>query len=90
MTDVFDPRTFGRGIPHDALRLLRDTAPVSWQSEPEVGIWPAGPGFWAVTRYDDDRHVLRTPQDFSSALGATQIRDPDPPDLPFLRKDAGG
>ncbi len=84
--DVFDPRTFARGVPHDALRQLRDTAPVSWQDEPEVGIWPAGPGFWAVTRYDDVRHVLRSPADFSSALGATQIRDPDPDDLPFIRR----
>jgi cytochrome P450 len=84
--DVFDPRTFGGGVPHDALRLLRDTDPVRWQEEPEIGIWPAGPGFWAITRYDDVKHVLRTPQDFSSALGATQIRDPDPADLPFLRR----
>jgi cytochrome P450 len=84
--DVFDPRTFARGIPHDALRRLRDAAPVSWQDEPEVGIWPAGPGFWAVTRYADVRHVLRAPDAFSSALGATQIRDPDPADLPFIRR----
>jgi cytochrome P450 len=84
--DVFDPRTFGRGVPHDALRELRDTAPVSWQDEPEVGIWPAGPGFWAVTRYADVRHVLRSPDEFSSAVGATQIRDPDPADLPFIRR----
>jgi cytochrome P450 len=84
--DVFDPRTFARGVPHDALRQLRDTAPVSWQDEPEVGIWPAGPGFWAVTRYADVRHVLRSPDEFSSALGATQIRDPDPADLPFIRR----
>jgi cytochrome P450 len=84
VTDVFDPRTFGRGIPHEALRLLRDTEPVSWQEEPAVGIWAPGPGFWAVTRYADVRHVLRTPEDFSSALGGTQIRDPDPADLPFL------
>ena len=68
------------------LRLLRDTEPVSWQHEPAVGIWPAGPGFWAVTRYDDVRHVLRSPAEFSSALGATQIRDPDPADLPFIRR----
>jgi cytochrome P450 len=84
--DVFDPRTFGRGVPHGALRLLRDTDPVSWQEEPEIGIWPAGPGFWAITRHDDVKHVLRTPELFSSALGATQIRDPDPADLPFLRR----
>ncbi|MEJ8281341.1 cytochrome P450 [Pseudonocardia spirodelae] len=84
--DVFDPRVFARGVPHDALRLLRDTAPVSWQDEHAVGPWPAGPGFWAVTRYDDVRHVLRAPDDYSSSLGATQIRDPDPADLPFLRR----
>ena len=86
MVDVFDPRTFARGVPHEDLRLLRDTEPVSWQPEPAIGIWPAGPGFWAVTRYDDVRHVLRSPADFSSALGATQIRDPDPADLPFIRR----
>lgn len=84
--DVFDPRTFARGIPHEDLRLLRDEAPVSWQDEHAVGPWPAGPGFWAITRYDDVRHVLRSPADFSSSLGATQIRDPDPEDLPFLRR----
>lgn len=86
MPDVFDPRIFARGIPHDELRVLRDTEPVSWQDEHEVGIWPAGPGFWAITRYDDVRDVLRRPDDFSSALGATQIRDPDPADLPFIRR----
>lgn len=84
--DVFDPRVFARGVPHDALRRLRDADPVSWQDEHEVGIWPAGPGFWAVVRHADVRHVLRTPQDFSSHLGATQIRDPDPEDLPFIRR----
>ena len=63
--DVFDPRVFARGIPHEALRQLRDTAPVSWQEEHEIGIWPAGPGYWAVTRYAEVRHVLRTPEDLS-------------------------
>ncbi|MFW5417607.1 cytochrome P450 [Nocardiopsis sp. CNT-189] len=84
--DVFDPRVFAEGLPHRALRLLRDTDPVSWQEEHEVGPWPAGPGFWAVTRHADVRHVLRTPEVFSSHAGATQIRDPDPGDLPFLRR----
>ncbi|MDT7701327.1 MAG: hypothetical protein QOJ30_3652 [Pseudonocardiales bacterium] len=84
--NVFDPRIFARGVPHEALRRLRDHDPVSWQEEHEVGIWPAGPGYWAVTRYDDVRHVLRSPADFSSSLGATQIRDPAPADLPFIRR----
>jgi cytochrome P450 len=84
--DVFDPRVFARGVPHEDFRRLRDTDPVSWQPEPEVLGWPGGPGFWAVTRYADVRHVLRTPDLFSSALGATQIRDPDPGDLDFIRR----
>lgn len=84
--DVFDPRIFAREIPHEDLRLLRDRYPVCWQDEHEVGDWPAGPGFWAVTRYHDVRHVLRSPADYSSALGATQIRDADPADLPFIRR----
>jgi cytochrome P450 len=84
--DVFDPRVFARGVPHEALGELRDQDPVTWQDEHEVGVWPSGPGFWAVTRYADVRHVLRTPADFSSSLGATQIRDPDPADLPFIRR----
>jgi cytochrome P450 len=86
LDEVFDPARFARAVPHDALRRLRDSAPVSWQQEPRVGDWPAGPGFWAVTRYDDVRWVLRSPELFSSALGATQIRDPDPADLPFIQR----
>jgi cytochrome P450 len=84
--DVFDPRVFARGVPHEAFRQLRDTEPVCWQQETEVLGWPAGPGYWAVTRYADVRHVLRSPELFSSRLGATQIRDPDPSDLDFIRR----
>ncbi len=84
--DVFSPAVFAAGIPHEALRRLRDEAPVCWQAEHPVGEWPAGPGFWAVTRYADVRHVLRSPQLYSSHLGATQIRDPEPADLPFIRR----
>src|SRR3954468_23180794 len=29
VVDVFDPRTFARGVPHEDLRRLRDTEPVS-------------------------------------------------------------
>ncbi|MFB9299852.1 cytochrome P450 [Kibdelosporangium philippinense] len=73
-------------MPHEAFQELRDTAPVSWQDEHAVLDWPAGPGYWAVTRYADVRHVLRTPEVFSSWLGATQIRDPEPDDLAFIRR----
>ncbi|MFB7630199.1 cytochrome P450 [Streptomyces sp. NPDC056149] len=84
--DVFDPRRYAEGLPLDAYRLLRDHHPVAWQDEPEVLGWPAGPGFWAVTRHRDVVRVLKDARTFSSHLGATQIRDPDPDDLPFIRR----
>ncbi|AZM91981.1 MULTISPECIES: cytochrome P450 [Streptomyces] len=83
--DVFDPRLYAEGVPHERYRLLRERHPVAWQEEPEVQGWPAGPGFWAVTRHADVVRVLRDHTAYSSWLGATQIRDPDPADLPFLR-----
>ncbi|OLZ67425.1 cytochrome [Streptomyces sp. IMTB 2501] len=83
--DVFDPRRYAAGVPHDDYRVLRDHHPVAWQEEPEVLGWPAGPGFWAVTRHADVVRVLKDATTYSSHLGATQIRDPDPADLPFIR-----
>ncbi len=84
--DVFDPRRYARGLPHEVFRALRDGEPVAWQPEYEVLGWPAGPGFWAVTRHADVLRVLRSPGDFSSYEGATQIRDQAPEDLPFIRR----
>lgn len=84
--DVFDPRRYATAVPYDDYRVLRDHHPVSWQREPEVLGWPAGPGFWAVARHADVVRVLKDPLTYSSRLGATQIRDPDPADLPFIRR----
>ncbi|MFE1193554.1 cytochrome P450 [Streptomyces olivaceoviridis] len=84
--DVFDPRRYAAGVPHDDYRVLRDHHPVAWQEEPEVLGWPAGPGFWAVTRHADVVRVLKDAETYSSYAGATQIRDPDPEDLPFIRR----
>lgn len=84
--DVFDPRIYAAGLPHESFRLLRAEHPAAWQEEYEVLGWPAGPGFWAVTRHADVVRVLRSADEFSSYLGATQIRDPDPDDLPFIRR----
>ncbi|MFF4535676.1 cytochrome P450 [Streptomyces aureus] len=84
--DVFDPRRYAEGVPLAAYRVLRDHHPVAWQDEPGVLGWPAGPGFWAVTRHADVVRVLKDARTYSSFLGATQIRDPDPADLPFIRR----
>lgn len=85
-TNIFDPRLFRAGLPHAQFAHLRDTAPVSWQNEHAVDDWPAGPGFWAITRYADVKSVLSTPTIYSSWLGATQIRDPEGTDLDFIRR----
>lgn len=83
--DVFDPRVFARGMPWSDFARLRELAPVCWHEEPEVQGWSAGPGFWAVTRWEDIRQVGRATERFSSWAGGTQLRDPEARDLPFWR-----
>lgn len=84
---VFDPDTYQRDMPWRTLARLREREPVTWIDEHPVDNWPAGPGFWAVWRHADVRHVLKRPKLFSSHLGATQIRDPATPDaLGYVRK----
>ncbi len=55
---------------------LRDEAPISFHDEPvfeppegeeDVFTIPPGPGFWAITRYDDVLTVSRDPETFRSA-----------------------
>ena len=85
--DLFDPRSYARGIPHAAFARLRAECPVYWQQERALLGWPAGPGYWAVTKHADVVYVNRTPELFSSHLGATQIRDPaTQEDLAFVQK----
>lgn len=84
--EIFLPSTYATGVPYDAFRELRASEPVCWIDEPPVDMWPAGTGYWAVFRHADVKYVLRTPEVFSSWLGATQIRDPDTKeDLEFVR-----
>jgi cytochrome P450 len=84
--DLYDPRTYTAGIPHEAFATLCRECPVYWQEERSLPGWPSGPGYWAVTRYEDVVYVNRNPDLFSSHLGATQIRDPKPDDLAFQQK----
>jgi cytochrome P450 len=58
--DLLDPASFADGQPHEQFRWLRDNAPVYRHPEPQ------GPGFWAVTRYEDVRDVGRDPEHYSS------------------------
>jgi cytochrome P450 len=67
--DLLAPASFSDGQPHEQFRWLRQNEPVSRHPEPD------GPGFWAVTRYDDVRVVGRDHETFSS-VPTTMIPDP--------------
>ena len=69
---AFDPpidlahfSAFTGGQPFDALKTMRENAPVCWCKEPDE----LGGGFWALTRYDDVRAVSLNPQVYSSQKG---------------------
>ena len=49
---------------------LRAERPVSFHEEPEFIGFPKGPGFWAITRYDDVVRVSRDSDTFSSGRGS--------------------
>ena len=63
--DLSDSRSYVAGVPHAYLASLRRHDPVHWQDE------PGGPGFWAVTRYEDCVTVNRDYERFSSAAQGT-------------------
>ena len=75
-----DLDAFERGCPHDMFEVLRREAPVFWQDE------PYGSGYWAITKYEDVKHISRHPIEFSSERQGSLIRDPDPGALAFIQQ----
>ncbi len=53
-----------------AFAVLRAERPVSWHEEFEYPGLPKGPGFWAVTRWEDVWIVSRNPELFLSGKGS--------------------
>lgn len=100
--DLFDPATFGRGIPYEAFAQLRAKAPVSFHEEkPKREGGRQGPGFWCLTRHADIHFASCHPELFSSYLGGFTSADisgavldetrlnlmgMDPPDHTALRR----
>ena len=69
--DLSDHDAFVDRVPHEWFRYLRQNDPVHWNDETD------GRGFWAVTRYEDIRHVHRDVETYSSELGGTSLEDLD-------------
>jgi cytochrome P450 len=67
--DLSDHDAFVDHVPHEWFRYLRQNDPVHWNDETD------GRGFWAVTRYEDIRHVHRDVDTYSSELGGTSLED---------------
>jgi len=77
--ELHDPDVFVRGVPHDALRLLRAESPLHFHPE------PGGPGFWVVSKYEDVVTVGKDPGRFSSHRGGTNIQDYPPENLSTIQ-----
>jgi cytochrome P450 len=71
--DLSDPELYAAGDPHAVWSQLRREAPVFFQKH------GYGPGFWAITKYDD---VVRLSSDrrLSSSGGRTTTGTPSAPD----------
>src|SRR3712207_3561742 len=67
--DLADHDRFVEAVPHAMFALLRREDPVHWNAEAD------GPGFWAVTKYDDIKEVHRNWEAFSSEVGGTSLED---------------
>jgi cholest-4-en-3-one 26-monooxygenase len=77
--DLYSPDTYAQYMPYDAFAQLRRESPIVWQTEPE------GPGYWAVTRYEDIVTVSNDNVLFSSHLGGTNLEDLPPDGLALVR-----
>jgi cholest-4-en-3-one 26-monooxygenase len=67
--DLADGATFLTGPPHDYFDFLRREHPVAWVDHAELD----GPGFWALTKWNDVMAVERDPETFSSYAGGAFI-----------------
>ncbi|CAN5522480.1 cytochrome P450 [soil metagenome] len=70
--DLADPQTYEAGVPHDAFRQLRRQAPVAWHP------YGDGPGFLALTGYDEVLAVSRDSTTWSSEATGVFFDPPEP------------
>ncbi|MCR9095220.1 MAG: cytochrome P450 [bacterium] len=73
--DLLDPKSYDGGQPHEQFAWLREHDPVHRHAESD-----GGPGYWAITRYEDIRAISRNHPVFSNEP-SIMIADP-PADAP--------
>ena len=78
--DLVSASSYAAGHPWDQYAWLRANDPVHWHPESD------GPGFWAITRYDDIRRISRQPQLFSSAARGVMVAESDEAGLAAQRQ----
>src|SRR5262245_57130691 len=49
---------------------MRREKPVSFHTEPEFELFPPGPGYWSLVKYDDVVFASRNPELFISGMGS--------------------
>jgi cytochrome P450 len=69
--DLISTSSFADGHPWQQYAWLRANDPVHWHPEAD------GPGFWAITKYDDIRMISRQPRTFSSYARGVMMPEPD-------------
>ena len=77
--DLADSRVYAEGIPYDAFRKLRERAPVAWHP------YKDGPGFLALTGYDEVYAVSRDSVTWSSEATGVNFDAPGPDDFVDVR-----
>jgi cytochrome P450 len=77
--DLADPDTYASEMPFDAFRKLRECAPVAWHPHKD------GPGFFALTGYDEVYAVSRDSTTWSSEATGVYFDAPGPDDISDLR-----
>lgn len=79
--DFLDPGLFVPEIPHEAYRVLRDEAPVSWHQPADA----SKPGYWLLVRHRDVFDASVDAAAFSSWRGTTSMDEVPPERLDISR-----
>jgi cytochrome P450 len=77
--NLADPTTYAAGMPYEAFRKLRERAPVAWHP------YKDGPGFLALTGYDEVFAVSRDSTTWSSEVSGVYFDVPGPDDFADMR-----